>query len=195
MSPPVFNMVAKLSFDIRSIGTGKVFLDILQLILQRLLLITHLPDQDFIVITLTLQLLELLLKRSVVVVQVLVHLFVFVQLGLVLADGVLQADFALVGLVAVVLQLLLHVADLGLLVGQFVLEVLLGLEQVVIVVLKALDSCVHVVHGELVLLLQVVEVGLESLLVACQVHQIVIEGLVVSDENLGLLPQSLALVF
>jgi hypothetical protein len=117
MSPPVFNMVAKLSFDICAIGTGKVFLDILQLILQRLLLITHLPDQDFIVITLTLQLLKLLLKSSVMIIQVLVHLFVFVQLGLVLADGVLQADFALVGLVAVVLQLLLHVADLGLLVG------------------------------------------------------------------------------
>jgi hypothetical protein len=110
-------MVAQLSFDICAIGTGKVFLDILQLILQRLLLITHLPDQDFIVITLTLQLLKLLLKSSVMIIQVLVHLFVFVQLGLVLADGVLQADFALVGLVAVVLQLLLHVADLGLLVG------------------------------------------------------------------------------
>lgn len=151
-------------------------------------------DQHFVVITLTLQLFELFLEGSVVVVQILVHLFVFVQLGFVLADCVLQLDFALVGLVAVVFEFVLDIADLGLLVGEFVLEVLLGLEQVVVVVLESLHGGVHVVDGELVLLLQVVQVGLERLFVRGQVHEVVVERLVVADQHLGLLAQALALV-
>lgn len=94
----------------------------------------------------------------------------------------LQNDFALVDVVPVVLEVLLDVADVCVLVLQFVFEVFLCLQQGVVVRFQPGDSLVHVRHCLVVFLGQRIQVGVQSTLVGLQVEQVLVQTFVVTDQ-------------